>query len=68
MPHQGSGAPTDVQPYMLEKDGLRFNYSQLVPYISKETLDNQSLYETVSVVFADLFDWIKEHVGTLVVK
>jgi hypothetical protein len=53
---------------MLEKGGLRFNYSQLVPYISKEMLNNQSLYETVTTVFADLFEWIKEHVGTLVVK
>jgi hypothetical protein len=53
---------------MLEKDGLRFNYSQLVPYVSRETLNNQSLYETLSMVFADLFEWVKEHVGTLTVK
>ncbi|KAG2740020.1 hypothetical protein P692DRAFT_20658287, partial [Suillus brevipes Sb2] len=58
---RGLNAPTHVQPYMLEKDDIRFNYSQLVPYISSETLKNQALYEAVSAVFADLFDWIKEH-------
>ncbi|KAG2355438.1 hypothetical protein BDR07DRAFT_1255916, partial [Suillus spraguei] len=31
---RGLNAPTHVQPYMLEKDDVRFNYSQLVPYIS----------------------------------
>jgi hypothetical protein len=53
---------------MLERDGLRFNYSQLVPYISREMLNNQPLYERLSTVFADLFGWVKEHVGTLTVK
>jgi hypothetical protein len=53
---------------MLERDGLRFNYSQLVPYISREMLNNQPLYERLSTVFADLFEWVKEHVGTLTVK
>ncbi|KAJ8584819.1 hypothetical protein M405DRAFT_717716, partial [Rhizopogon salebrosus TDB-379] len=32
-----------------------------VPYISRETLNNQSLYETLSMVFADLFELVKEH-------
>ena len=65
---QGVGAPTDIQPYMLERDGLHFNYSQLVPYISREMLNNQPLYERLSTVFADLFGWVKEHVSTLTVK
>jgi hypothetical protein len=53
---------------MLEKDDVRFNYSQLVPYISSETLKNQALYEAVSAVFADLFDWIKEHVSVIIFR
>ncbi|KAG1844455.1 hypothetical protein F4604DRAFT_1596163 [Suillus subluteus] len=62
---KGSNTPMHVQPYMLEKEDIQFNYSQLVPYISSETLKNQALYEVVLVVFADLFEWIKEHVSNL---
>lgn len=51
---------------MLEKEGIWFNYSQLVPYISSEMLKNQPLYEAVSAVFADLFEWIKEHVSVII--
>ncbi|KAG2747733.1 hypothetical protein P692DRAFT_201866827 [Suillus brevipes Sb2] len=35
---RGLNAPTHVQPYMLEKDDIRFNYTQLVPYISSEAV------------------------------
>ncbi|EGO28352.1 hypothetical protein SERLADRAFT_405926 [Serpula lacrymans var. lacrymans S7.9] len=46
---------------MLEReDGRRTNYSQMIPYLSKEIKDHGTIYQTIKVVFADLFHWIHD--------
>ncbi|EGN97242.1 hypothetical protein SERLA73DRAFT_74955 [Serpula lacrymans var. lacrymans S7.3] len=57
----GDDAPTEISPLMLEReDGRRTNYSQMIPYLSKEIKDHSTIYRTIKVVFADLFHWIHD--------
>ncbi|KAG2062805.1 hypothetical protein BDR04DRAFT_1164621 [Suillus decipiens] len=55
----GHEAPSDVQPWLLERDGMRTNYGQMVPYISKDLKQHQSIYGTIARVYAQLFEWVR---------
>ncbi|EGO02487.1 hypothetical protein SERLA73DRAFT_69992 [Serpula lacrymans var. lacrymans S7.3] len=58
---RGDDAPTEILPLMLEReDGRCTNYSQMIPYLSKEIKDHSTIYQTIKVVFADLFYWIHD--------
>ncbi|KAG2028747.1 hypothetical protein BDR03DRAFT_906740 [Suillus americanus] len=57
---RGDHAPIDIQPALLEHcDQTRFNYSQTTPYVSKELGDFKHLHDTLDIVFADVFEWIR---------
>lgn len=61
---QGDHAPIDIQPALLEHcDGTRFNYSQTTPYVSKELGDFKHIHDTLDIVFADVFEWIRMQVS-----
>ncbi|EGO04726.1 hypothetical protein SERLA73DRAFT_68394 [Serpula lacrymans var. lacrymans S7.3] len=58
---RGDDTPTEILPLMLEReDGCCTNYSQMIPYLSKEIKDHNTIYQTIKVVFADLFHWIHD--------
>ncbi|EGO30171.1 hypothetical protein SERLADRAFT_404464 [Serpula lacrymans var. lacrymans S7.9] len=46
---KGRKAPSDVPPSMLDK---------IIPYISKDINNNQELFQSLKVVFEELFNWI----------
>jgi hypothetical protein len=61
---QGIEAPVDVQPWLLEKEGMRTNHGQIIPYISKDLQDHRQIYSTIARVYADLFEWVRQMVRT----
>ena len=61
---QGIEAPIDVQPWLLEKEGMCTNHGQIIPYISKDLQDHQQIYGTIARVYADLFEWVRQMVCT----
>ena len=63
---QGNGAPTDVHPHNLRVAGAsRTNYSQLLPYPSREMVEHADLYRRLMTNFGDLFEWIENAVSKL---
>ncbi|KAG2158724.1 uncharacterized protein EDB93DRAFT_1245956 [Suillus bovinus] len=56
---KGNEAPKEVQPWLLEKEGMRTNYQQVIPYISKDLRKHQHIYSTISHVYAELFEWME---------
>lgn len=68
MNRQGDNAPKDTHPFMMQKIGKsRVNYTQMVPYQSKEMHDPQlaPVFRRLKVVFAEVFEWISQKVGAL---
>ncbi|KAI0063872.1 hypothetical protein BV25DRAFT_1801482, partial [Artomyces pyxidatus] len=62
---QGDDAPEDISPMELYNSAAsRTNHSQLTPYVSKEMRDEEDLFRTLQVVFADVFEWISTVVST----
>ncbi|EGO02513.1 hypothetical protein SERLA73DRAFT_150234 [Serpula lacrymans var. lacrymans S7.3] len=58
---RGDDTPAEILPLMLEREDRRCtNYSQMIPYLSKEIKDDSTIYQTIKVVFADLFHWIHD--------
>ncbi|EGO02412.1 hypothetical protein SERLA73DRAFT_158471 [Serpula lacrymans var. lacrymans S7.3] len=56
---KGLKAPSDVPPSMLDKVGCKHtNHSQMIPYIFKDVSNNQELFQSLKVVFEELFNWI----------
>jgi hypothetical protein len=65
---QGHEAPSDVQPWLLEKSGMRTNHGQVIPYISSDLQQHQRIYETLTRVYAELFEWVRALVGVLIIS
>ncbi|KAG2028614.1 hypothetical protein BDR03DRAFT_838341, partial [Suillus americanus] len=55
----GHDAPPYAQPWLLEKEGIRTNYSQMIPYISKDLQQHQQIYGTLTRVYTQLFEWVR---------
>ncbi|KAJ8589434.1 hypothetical protein M405DRAFT_717023, partial [Rhizopogon salebrosus TDB-379] len=55
----GHDAPTEVQPWLLEKEGMRTNHGQVIPYISRDLQQHRRIYDTISRVYAELFEWVR---------
>jgi hypothetical protein len=63
---QGDNAPTDVHPHNLRVAGAsRTNYSQFLPYPSREMVEHADLYRAMITNFGDLFEWIENVVRYL---
>ena len=63
---QGEGAPSDVEPAALRKEGLkRSNTSTFTPRTSKELQQHMEEYIRLEECFQDVFRWIKETVCLL---
>ncbi|KAG1739163.1 uncharacterized protein EDB91DRAFT_1237596 [Suillus paluster] len=56
----GNEAPKEVQPWLLEKEGMRTNHQQVILYISKDLREHQRIYSTISRVYAELFEWVRK--------
>ncbi|KAG1834061.1 hypothetical protein DFJ58DRAFT_627946, partial [Suillus subalutaceus] len=56
----GLNAPTDVQPWLLEKEGMRTNHGQVIPYISQDLQQHRLVYGTISKVYGELFEWVRQ--------
>ncbi|KAG1816433.1 uncharacterized protein BJ212DRAFT_1271479, partial [Suillus subaureus] len=56
----GNEAPKEVQLWLLEKEGMRTNHQQVIPYISKDLHEHQCIYSTISHVYAELFEWVRK--------
>ncbi|KAJ8579246.1 hypothetical protein M405DRAFT_870521 [Rhizopogon salebrosus TDB-379] len=39
---------------------MRTNHGQIIPYISKDLQEHQCIYGTVSRVYAELFEWVRQ--------
>ena len=46
-----------------KEDGSRTNYSQLLPYTSKDVRDYDGVYQDLHTAFRDVFEWIAEQVS-----
>ncbi|KAG2121040.1 uncharacterized protein F5147DRAFT_562829 [Suillus discolor] len=56
----GDNAPTDVHPHNLRVARASCtNYSQFLPYPSREMVEHADLYRGMIANFGDLFEWIK---------
>ena len=60
---QGDDVPQDVHPMLLGKKDLRTNYSQMLPYTSKDMLEHADTYHNLQVVFDNVFTWVAEQVS-----
>ncbi|KIO05430.1 hypothetical protein M404DRAFT_15392 [Pisolithus tinctorius Marx 270] len=57
---RGTQAPSDVHPAYLERaDCSRTNHSQFLPYPSTQMGDHQEMYQRFTVVFDEVFEWIR---------
>ncbi|KAH9905523.1 uncharacterized protein B0H18DRAFT_824077, partial [Fomitopsis serialis] len=61
---RGDDVPQDVHPMLLGKKDLRTNYSQMLPYTSKDMLEHADTYHNLQVVFDNVFTWVAEQVQT----
>lgn len=58
--------PKDLHPLMMEREDVsRTNHSQMVPYLSQDAGKYKAVYDKVKTVLADLFEWLRQWVGTL---
>ncbi|KAG0698642.1 hypothetical protein DFH29DRAFT_810112, partial [Suillus ampliporus] len=57
----GHEAPTDVQPWVLEKEGMHTNHSQVIPYLSKDLHQHHHIYGTISKLYEELFEWMETY-------
>ncbi|EGO02635.1 hypothetical protein SERLA73DRAFT_70130 [Serpula lacrymans var. lacrymans S7.3] len=56
---KGHEALSDIPPSMLDKVGcVHTNHSQMNPYIFKDVKDNQKMFQSLKVIFEELFNWI----------
>lgn len=61
---QGHDMPKDIHPlFLIREDGTRINYSQFLPYFSKEGYEHQETLVNLQTVFADLFAFIRTEVS-----
>ncbi|KAG1779858.1 hypothetical protein EV702DRAFT_934861, partial [Suillus placidus] len=60
----GHEAPSDIQPWLLEKEGLRTNHGQVIPYISNDLQQHRRIYGTIGRVYAELFEWVRHLMET----
>ncbi|KAG1836799.1 hypothetical protein DFJ58DRAFT_846782 [Suillus subalutaceus] len=57
----GDNAPTHIHPHdMARLDVSRTNYSQHLPYPSRDVLQHQQLYRNIQSSFEELFQWIEQ--------
>ncbi|KAG2134044.1 uncharacterized protein EDB93DRAFT_1242740 [Suillus bovinus] len=56
----GLNTPTDIQLWLLEKEGMCTNHGQVIPYISQDLQQHRLIYGTISKVYGELFEWIKQ--------
>ncbi|KAG1768750.1 hypothetical protein EV702DRAFT_979241, partial [Suillus placidus] len=57
----GDDAPTHIHLHdMARLDVSRTNYSQCLPYPSRDTLQHQQLYRNIQSSFEELFQWIEQ--------
>ncbi|KAG1737843.1 uncharacterized protein EDB91DRAFT_1054817, partial [Suillus paluster] len=61
---KGHEAPTDIQPWALEKEGMRTNHSQVIPYLSKDLHEHRHIYGTISKLYEELFEWVRKLMET----
>ncbi|KAH9917782.1 uncharacterized protein B0H18DRAFT_860296, partial [Fomitopsis serialis] len=63
---QGNSAPTDVPPFMLGRpNGLRINYAQMLPYMSKDMTQHEDIYHSLRNVLGDVFEWLDYKLGMM---
>ncbi|KAH9916068.1 uncharacterized protein B0H18DRAFT_854224, partial [Fomitopsis serialis] len=63
---QGSTAPTDVPPFMLARpNGHRTNYTQMLPYTSKDMAQHEDIYQSLRNVLGDVFEWLDNKIATM---
>lgn len=60
---QGDMVPEDVHPHFLELEtaegSRKFNFTQTLPYLSRETFQHEELYHKVHASLGDVFEWIE---------
>ncbi|KAH9829346.1 uncharacterized protein C8Q71DRAFT_678985, partial [Rhodofomes roseus] len=56
---RGHDVPVDAHPMLIEReDTSRTNYSQMLPYESREKTKHMKLYNNLNRIFARVFEWI----------
>jgi len=66
---QGDTVPEDIHPHFLEletaKGSRKFNFTQTLPYLSRETFQHKQLYLNLLASLGDVFEWIETVVSTI---
>lgn len=61
--YKGDMAPEDIHPHFLNnetaKGSRKFNFTQTLPYLSRETSDHEQLYLNIQASLGDVFEWIE---------
>lgn len=66
---KGHDAPVDTPPLMLAKEGAsRTNHSQFMPYKSSDSRIYNEVYENLTTVMGEVFEWIEQMVCIIIVK
>lgn len=66
---QGHDVPVDAHPMLIEReDTSRTNYSQMLPYESREKTKHMKLYNNLNRIFARVFEWISVQVSIRMVS
>jgi hypothetical protein len=56
---QGEGAPEDVHPHYLLRNGQRVNFTQCLPYTDQDVFNYEQLYINIQLSFKKEFEWIE---------
>ncbi|KAH9911409.1 uncharacterized protein B0H18DRAFT_850105, partial [Fomitopsis serialis] len=63
---QGNTAPSNVPPAMLTRpNGLKINYGQMLPYMSKDMAAHEDIYRSLRNVLGDVFEWLDNKLATM---
>lgn len=61
--------PKEVHPlYLTREDGAKINYTQLLPYFSKEGYEHQETLANLQTIFADFFAFIRTEVNIIYIS
>ena len=55
--------PEDIHPLMLEKEHMKTNRNQFIPYDSEDIERQSQLYDTLKDTFDEVFEWMASQVS-----
>lgn len=56
---QGDGAPENIHPHYLLRNGKQVNFTQSLPYMDQDVFKYEQLYLNIQLSFKVEFEWIE---------